>query len=189
MSISMDAQPPNIKPSKIIIKILIYLYRLLNTCHPVKIPVVPNSQLPPHMLIVTYNKAHELFWRCCPPFNMLHTPNCAQLSHQQLRGRFKEELFTAKPQDATWRPKGIQRMKPQRADCWSEAERLLREKEPSRGQFYKALRQVTLFIHTGWLPLIRCLNRKNLWFWGHPKGQVIFRYIFEAPWKPWSIQP
>lgn len=57
----MEAQPPNIKPSKIIIKILIYLYRPLNTCHPAKIPVVPNSQFPPHMLIVAYNKVHEPF--------------------------------------------------------------------------------------------------------------------------------
>lgn len=45
-----------------------------------------------------------------------------------------------------------------------------------------------VYLHRAWLPLISYLGRRNLWFWDHYKGQVIFRYTSYASWKPWSIQ-
>ena len=97
VSISMEAQPPNIKPCKIIIKVLIYLYRPLNTCHPVN--PTPDSLLTRLLLLVTRSMNHSkdaihLLISCT-------TLNYAQLSHQQLRKRFREIAIHSIVQDAT----------------------------------------------------------------------------------------
>lgn len=132
VSISMEAQPHNIKPSKIIIKILIYHYRPLNTCHPVKIPVVPNSQSLLTCLLLRMPRSMNHSKDAVHPLISCTTLTCAQLGHRQLRKRFKEQLFMVQPQDATRRPKGIERMRTQRAEYCSKEERLLKEKETLR---------------------------------------------------------
>lgn len=184
----MEAQPPNIKPSKKIIKVLLHLYRPLNTCHQwrfLRYPT-PSSLLTCVLLPITRSMNHSK--DAAHPLITRITLNCAQLSQQQLKKRVQRIAIHRTATRCNARTKGHQKNEDSESGMLERPEKLLRKEETSRRHFYTGLRQVTLLTSRGGcLPLISGLRRR-MFDAEDDKAKAVFWRPSSVSWRPWFIR-